>query len=170
MVDDGLRALRVNAVELLRQPGALKEIDTTVEPAVLDVEHESLEGDIRVAVDLESMNDGIAVKGSVGAPWRGACRRCLKELTGEISAAVDELYQIHVVDDDAYPIENNQLDLAPMARQTALLELDEERLCRPDCAGLCPVCGIDRNDDSCECDTSVKDDRWAALDGLTLDD
>ncbi|BAN02177.1 YceD family protein [Ilumatobacter coccineus] len=170
MADDGLRELRVNAVELLRQPGAVKEIDTTVAASALDVEHESLTGDISVSVDLESMNDGISVRGTVSAPWNGVCRRCLKELGGELSVPVDELYQIDVIDEEAYPIENNQLDLSPMARQTALLELDQERLCRSDCAGLCPKCGIDRNDETCDCDTTVKDDRWAALDGLQLDD
>lgn len=170
MVDDGLRALRVNAVELLRQAGVFKEIDATVSAAALEVEHDSLDGDIRVVVTLESMNDGISVSGSVSAPWNGACRRCLKPLGGELEATVEELYQLDVIDEEAYPIENNQLDLSPMSRQTALLELDQERLCEPQCAGLCGVCGIDRNIASCTCDTTVKDDRWAALEGLKLDD
>jgi uncharacterized protein len=39
-------------------------------------------------------------------------------------------------------------------------------VCRPDCAGLCPVCGIDRNVEQCGCDTSRSDDRWSALDDL----
>ena len=77
---------------------------------------------------------------------------------------------MEILDDDAYPIVDGQLDLAPMARQAALLELDDERLCRDDCAGLCPQCGIDRNVETCDCDTEVKDHRWAALDGLVLDD
>ena len=56
------------------------------------------------------------------------------------------------------------------ARQAALLELDGERLCAADCAGLCPQCGIDRKTATCDCDPEVKDHRWAALDGLVLDD
>jgi uncharacterized protein len=50
-----------------------------------------------------------------------------------------------------------------------LLELDEERLCRAECAGLCPSCGIDRNSGDCDCSVMVRDDRWAALDGLAVD-
>ncbi|MFN3254722.1 MAG: YceD family protein [Ilumatobacter sp.] len=180
MNDDGLRELRVNAVELLRQPGAIKEIDATVSAHALDIEHSALSGDVTVAVELEAINDGITVRGTVSAPWTGACRRCLQDLSGVIRARVDELYQTTVTDDEAFPIENNQLDLAPMARQTALLELGEERLCRVDCAGLCPVCGIDRNAAgdggawggiaACDCDTTVRDDRWAALEGLRFDE
>ena len=67
-------------------------------------------------------------------------------------------------------IEDGQLDLVPLVRETVLLELDLERQCRDDCAWLCPGCGIDRNVDSCECDTSVADDRWAALEGFVADD
>ena len=170
MGDDGLRELRVNAVELLRQPGATRPVEATVAAEALDVAHETLAGDVSVDVELEAMNDGITVHGRVSVPWAGVCRRCLAPLGGTASAPVDELYQTEIIDEDAFPIENSQLDLAPMVRQTALLELDEERLCRAECAGLCPVCGIDRNDETCECDTTVRDDRWAALDGLVLDD
>ena len=164
------RALRVNALELLRQPGATKTIEVDASGEELDVEHESLNGDVRVAVELEALTDGISVRGEVVAPWAAPCRRCLRDLSDRSVAVVEELYQVEVLDDDAYPIVDNRVDLAPMARQLALLELDEERLCRQDCAGLCGVCGIDLNASSCECDTTVKDDRWSALDGLVLDD
>lgn len=169
MVDE-LRPLRVNAIELLRQPGAEREVEATIPAEPLGVAHERLAGDIDVALVLESMNDGIVVKGGVRAPWKTACRRCLKELAGTATVEVDELYQIEVTDDDAYPIENGQLDLTSMVRELALIELDAEQVCEADCAGLCPVCGIDRNSATCECDTTVTDHRWAALDGLVLDD
>jgi uncharacterized protein len=162
--------LRVNAIELLRQPGALRAVDASVSGDVLDVVHESLTGDISLDVELEALNDGIVVRGSVAAPWSAPCRRCLRPLTGQAVAEVDELYQVKVLDDDAYPIIDGQLDLAPLTRQAALLELDDERLCREDCAGLCPNCGIDFNTDTCDCDTEIKDPRWSALDGLVLDE
>lgn len=164
------RELRVNAVELLRQPGAVKPVDVTVSGAALDVHHDALSGNIGVDVLLSVMNDGIVVTGAVTAPWARPCRRCLTDLSGLASAEISELYQVEIIDEDAYPITDNQLDLAPMARQAALLELDDERLCRTDCAGLCPKCGIELNNASCDCDTEVKDHRWAALDGLVLDD
>jgi uncharacterized protein len=165
-----IRELRVNAAELLRQPGAMKVVDVDVSGTDLDVTHATLAGDIAVDLELLALNDGIAVSGRVVAPWVGPCRRCLRELSGHAVADVHELYQIELIDEDAYPILDNQVDLAPMARQAALLELDEEHLCADDCAGLCPVCGIDRNEATCSCDTTVRDDRWAALDGLALDD
>jgi uncharacterized protein len=55
-------------------------------------------------------------------------------------------------------------------REYVVLELPDDPLCRDECAGICPVCGIDRNSGSCECDTTVRDERWSALDDLRLDD
>ncbi|HBU75246.1 MAG TPA: DUF177 domain-containing protein, partial [Acidimicrobiaceae bacterium] len=43
-------------------------------------------------------------------------------------------------------------------------------LCSDDCKGICDVCGVDRNEVPCECVVVVRDDRWAALDDLHLDD
>ena len=169
MVDE-LRPLRVNAIELLRQPGMERAVDATIPGEPLGVAHERLDGDIVVALFLESMNDGIVVKGAVHAPWSTACRRCLKDLVGVAVVDVDELYQIELTDDEAYPIEHGQLNLTPMVRELAMIELDAEQVCDVDCAGLCPVCGVDLNTGSCECDTTVTDHRWAALDGLVLDD
>jgi uncharacterized protein len=164
------RELRINAVELLRQPGSVRPVEATVTGTALDVDHEALAGEIAVALELEALNDGIVARGTISAPWARPCRRCLKALDGVARADVDELYQVELLDEDASPILDGQLDLAPMARQAVLLELDEERLCQDDCAGLCPQCGIDRNIASCACDTEVTDHRWAALDGLVLDD
>jgi len=169
-VVDPLRPLRVNAVELLRQPGAVRDVTLVVAAAPLDAEHERLVGDIRVAVRLTALNDGIEVDGTVSADWATVCRRCLVDLSGTAVGVVDELYQIEPLDPDAYLIEDGQLDLAPLVRETVLLELDNERLCRDDCAGLCPVCGVDRNTTRCTCDTTVRDDRWAALEGFVPDD
>ena len=164
------RELRINAVELLRQPGAVKVVQVTVPGSDLEIDHRALAGDIVVDLELEALNDGIVVRGLVSAQWKAPCRRCLADLAGCTQARIDELYQVEIIDEEAYPIVDGQLDLAPMARQAALLELDDERLCREACAGLCPQCGVDRNVGSCACDSEVIDHRWAALDGLVLDD
>ncbi len=170
MAVDPLRPLRLNAVELLRQPGAVREVDVDIDASALDAEHDRLSGDIHVELRLTALNDGIDVDGTVSAAWETPCRRCLMALSGTAVGEVDELYQVELLDPDAFKIDDGQLDLAPLVRETILLELDLERVCRDDCAGLCPVCGIDRNTASCECDTTIQDDRWAALEGFVPDD
>jgi uncharacterized protein len=164
---DVTRQLKLNAVELLRQPGAQRAFDFTIDAGPVGVVHPALDGEVDLHLLLEALNDGISVKGTIGVPWAGVCRRCLVPLSGVDAVEIDELYQKTVIDPDAFVIEDGQLDLNPLVRETALLALDDERLCRPDCAGLCPNCGIDRNAEQCECDTQVSDPRWAALDSLT---
>jgi uncharacterized protein len=168
-VADITRQLKLNAVELLRQPGAIRHVDFAVEAEPIGVVHRALAGEIELHLVLEALNDGIAVRGSIGVPWAGVCRRCLASVNGVDTVEIDELYQKTVIDPDAFVIEDGQLDLNPLVRETALLALDDERLCRPDCAGLCPNCGVDRNIERCECDNEVVDPRWAALDSLTVD-
>jgi uncharacterized protein len=167
---DAQRPLRVNAVELLRQPGAVRTVDVVVPADPLDADHDRLAGDIAVDLRLEALNDGISVTGTVSAPWRTVCRYCLTDVSGTAVVEVDELFQAVPLESDAFVIEDGLLDLAPVVRETVLLELDRERQCRADCAGLCTVCGVDRNITTCSCDTTVRDDRWAALEGLVVDE
>lgn len=166
---DPLRPLRINAVELLRQPGATRTVQVVIDADSLDAAHEHLDGEISVALRLTALNNGIGVVGTIDAPWATVCRRCLVDVDGVAVGEVDELYQIEARDPEAYLIEDGQLDLAPLVRETVLLELDRERECRPDCAGLCPECGIDLNAGPCGCDTTVLDDRWAGLEGFVPD-
>ena len=167
---DPLRPLRINAVELLRQPGAIRDVTLDIAADPLGAAHERLVGDIHVEFRLTARRDGIDVVGEVSADWATVCRRCLVDVSGTAVGPVDELYEIEPLDPDAYLIEDGQLDLAPLVRETVLLELDNERLCRDDCAGLCPVCGVDRNTIDCSCNPTVTDDRWSALEGFVPDD
>jgi uncharacterized protein len=169
-----LHELRLNARELLRQPGLQKAVDVSLPAADLGVDDDRITGDVAVELQATSNIDGVVVSGTISMPWRAPCRRCLAEVAGTARIVVDELYQdpsdASVADGDAFPIEGDQIDLVPAVREAVLLELPDDVLCRDDCAGICPVCGIDRNQGTCDCDTSVRDDRWAALADLRLDD
>jgi uncharacterized protein len=168
-VPGGTRALRLNTVELLRQPGLRREIDTTVDPTDLEVTDERLVGPVGVSLLAESTVDGIVVTGSVSVGWADECRRCLVPIDRVEALEVDELYQDQVVDDEAFEIGRDALDLTPTVRDAVVLSLaDPPPLCRDDCAGICSVCGVDRNSGACDCDTEVRDERWAALEGLDV--
>ena len=70
----------------------------------------------------------------------------------------DELRSPYVADD--------KLDLSAWARDALALALPEKILCRPECAGLCPVCGKNLNEEPHEHAETVSDPRWAALEAL----
>jgi uncharacterized protein len=68
---------------------------------------------------------------------------------------------------DVFPFDGEKIDLEPLFREQFVLAVPFAPLCREDCKGLCPQCGIDRNTDSCGCEKPI-DPRLAALKGLKL--
>ena len=158
-------SLLINAAELLRRPGSERRL--SLEPTIADLGIADRRFDagasVVVSLRLESLTDGIVVDGQLRAPWADSCRRCLTPANGEVVSEVHELYQQVVTDPDAFPIVSDQIDLVPMVRENLLLDAPLAPLCRPDCAGLCPTCGIDRNTATCDCDAVVVDPRWDAL-------
>jgi uncharacterized protein len=59
--------------------------------------------------------------------------------------------------------DGQNLELTEDVRQTVLVEIPWHPLCREDCRGLCPRCGVDRNATECGCDPGPRDSRWDAL-------
>jgi uncharacterized protein len=162
------RPLVVNAAELLRRPGTERFLDCPIPASELGLTDSRFTPDdvIDVHLRLESLTDGIVVLGTIDVPWHGLCRRCLRSLSEVATSNVDELYQTVVTNPEAFEIADNQLDLVPMVRECALLDAPEAPLCRLDCAGLCPVCGIDLNEAGCDCVAPAVESQWAVLDQL----
>src|SRR5687768_3543405 len=96
--------LRVNAVELLRRPGTDKEIDVTLDVAELGIDDPRLAPDapVHVRLRLESLTDGVVVRGTLTTTWHDVCRRCAEPAGGELVSVVDELYQETLTDPDAF--------------------------------------------------------------------
>lgn len=166
MATPPLSALRLSAAELLRRPGSEKLVDVSVPLADLEVvgdDRFAPDAEVAVRLLLESLNDGIVVDGVLHTPWQGTCRRCLEPAAGVAESVVHELYQRVITDPDAFELEGDQLDLRPLVREMVLLDAPEAPLCRPDCAGLCPSCGVNRNITTCDCVAPPADPRWAAL-------
>jgi len=133
-------------------------------PAETDVPVDAL---ATVNVTLQSFVGGLHVRGTVAAPWQGTCRRCSLPVLGVAEVAVRERFvdELKEDDDEVYLIVNDFIDLAPLVHDAIFLELPLAPLCREDCQGLCPVCGIDRNEATCQCQ-QPGDPRWATLESL----
>ncbi|MBV8949910.1 MAG: DUF177 domain-containing protein [Actinobacteria bacterium] len=170
VADTTMTAFRINVADLLHRPGSRRALHLEAPLAGLAVTGSAVPDDAPVAVDvlLERVPEGVVVRGVVRAPWEGPCRRCLRPVHGEIDSEVQELFETTPLEGETYPLEHDHLDLALPVRDVVLLELPVAPVCRADCAGLCPVCGRDRNEDPCSCKQSTPDPRWAALSQLEL--
>jgi DUF177 domain-containing protein len=98
----------------------------------------------------------------------GPCVRCLADAVVEERLSLRE-YQATSPDSEELTtpyLVDDRLDLSAWARDALILALPDKILCRPDCAGLCPVCGEDLNREPHEHGEAEADPRWAALDRL----
>ena len=108
---------------------------------------------------------------SFTARLHGPCYRCLGDAVLEVPIRARE-YQAESTEDDElrtpYVVDGN-LEVSAWARDAVALALPEKILCRPDCAGLCPVCGKNLNEEPHSHEEATVDPRWAALETLRED-
>jgi uncharacterized protein len=165
-------SLTIGVADLLRRPGNHREEHLEAVLGGLAVVGSQVPEGARTEIDvrLESVNEGIVLKGVVQAPWTGECRRCLRPIESTLRADVYEVFEDEPVEGETRQLEVDHIDLEPMAREAVLLELPLAPLCDEECAGLCPECGADRNAGDCGHAITTRDERWAALDELRFDE
>jgi DUF177 domain-containing protein len=113
---------------------------------------------VATAVDLTYVPERppvVAAKDGVKAPAKGAKPPAVEEDVELLDEDLDTAYY-----------SDHVLDLAEMLREQFYLALPMQPLCRPDCQGLCPTCGIDRNVETCQCKTEWIDPRLSVLKAL----
>ncbi|MEW6553254.1 MAG: DUF177 domain-containing protein [Actinomycetota bacterium] len=136
-------------------------------------------GDLRLEVWLESSPDGIRVKGVIKGSVAMECTRCLEGFRRELDIAVDEFYRrpgmgalssngrelpgTEVLEEDAYIIDEGEIDLNVLVNDAVLLNLPIRRLCEEDCKGLCQHCGVNLNEGECDCGGESLDPRLEVL-------
>ena len=167
---DLMTRLRMNVTDLLRRPGNTRDVHLEVPLDGLENLSSRVEEDTPVRLDLrlESLSQGIVAQGRVRGRWSAACSRCLEPIESEFDLRLRELFEADPVEDETYPIRGEEIDLEQPLRDLVVPELPIVPLCDPDCLGLCPSCGVNRNADPCQCDTELADPRWEALRDLEL--
>ncbi len=133
-----------------------------------DLDVSDLRGDLR----MTRTTQGVYVSGVMQARTRAECVRCLSPGDQDLEIEFDDLFSSPsgTATDPLLAIpETGLLDLTPLVREYLLLDVPLQTLCRPDCKGLCPECGINRNETTCEHEDTPIDSRLAGLRSL-LDD
>ncbi len=100
------------------------------------------------------------------ARLHGPCMRCLADAVVEVAIDAREYQATNPGSDEELKtpyLADDNLDLAFWGRDAVVLALPDKILCRPDCAGLCPVCGRDLNLEPHEHEEEPADSRWGAL-------
>jgi uncharacterized protein len=104
-------------------------------------------GDVHARLDISRTTAGWALRLRAKATIGGACARCLEPASPTIGVDAREIEQGGEDSELTSPyVEDGMLDAAAWLHDAITLALPEKVLCRPDCAGLCPECGINLND------------------------
>lgn len=115
---------------------------------------------------IDRAQQGLVVQGEFSGNTTLECVRCLKEFEQPLHGAFTELYAFtrkSMSESGLLMPESGQIDLAPLLREYALLEVPIKALCKPDCRGLCPECGQDLNVRDCGHRLHEDDSPFAAL-------
>jgi uncharacterized protein len=134
-----------------------------------------------VVLTAEVRKDGpkIGIAGRLQTRLECACSRCLDPVGFDVDAPFDlrflpaaehDASDEHEIPDEDLGVSfyrGDQIDLGDLVTEQSYLLLPMKPLCREDCRGLCPVCGINRNRETCACDPRWKDPRMAALERFT---
>lgn len=161
---------------LALSPGEGRRLDLDVEPGALVLGGQTYEPDpraVRARLDVSRTAIGYALRLRFTAEVDGPCVRCLEAAAIGVEVDAREVDQPGSGDEELRSpyVEDEKLGLTAWAHDALALALPGQLLCRPDCAGLCAVCGISLNEvDPAEHRHETEPDpRWAKLRELKLD-
>lgn len=160
----------IDVRDLLGRPGASRRATVDGEVDLGGLELAALRGPVHGDLLAESIVEGVLVSGTVTGTMRLRCARCLVEIDRPFELEVQELFCSDPNEEaDTYPLRpEGAIDPEPMLRDAVGVELPFAPLCRPDCRGLCSVCGENLNAGTCPGHERT-DPRWVALDRLLVE-
>ncbi len=166
--------MEYNVAQMLQEPmGSVRQSQVQETSVTLDeVEVNRLEGWLK----FTRTDIGIWVKGRLKAEVSAQCSRCLKGFDSPLNTEINEEFYSavevkagtalaeSVMEEEAFKISpTNVLDIREVFRQNIVSRMPMKPLCKQDCAGICPDCGVDRNEAECHCDVRTVDPRWERL-------
>ncbi|KPV54209.1 hypothetical protein SE17_05135 [Kouleothrix aurantiaca] len=179
-LDKQMTDLKFNVAQLLREEVGARRNYTFTENALPlddDMTLRQLDGKVRFTRTTTGVLADADAAGIVELP----CIRCLNPAHQQLHIQFQDEFHSRIEVNTGMPLpkpdeedpffidESHLLDLGEALREYALLEMPMQPLCRPDCKGLCPTCGADRNQGECGCVTDEDDDRFAVLKSLLND-
>lgn len=142
----------------------------------LEDERMRLTGETKVEGHASRKGEEVRLRGRIQAQAESVCDRCLRTVPLPLEVEFDTAFlpaaaevvkteNVELLPDElglsAY--EGDAIDLDDLVREQILLAVPSRLVCREECAGLCPKCGADLNENPCGCEQKEIDPRWAAL-------
>jgi uncharacterized protein len=165
--------LSIDILRLGRRPGAMFPLqDTVASPVHIGLDLVGIRPGAPLDLDLrvESVSEGVLVSGTLSAPITGECSRCLEPFTENIEVGLTELFaypdsitEATTDEGEVGRVVNDMVDMEQPIIDAIGLELPFSPVCRADCPGLCPNCGVALDSAEPGHHHDEIDPRWAKL-------
>ncbi len=137
---------------------------------------------VRILGRLTRVAEQVYFQGAISGTMSAPCSRCVESATHDFEVEMQVMFlspsaadphedaeAVGLEDEpDVYVHDGMKLDLAPPVYDQVVLAFPVQLLCRPDCAGLCQICGGNLNEASCACRAESGDPRFALLKNLSF--
>jgi uncharacterized protein len=170
--------LVLDTKDLPRRPGVHRTVDRRVPaPAGFGLELIGVPAGAEILLDLVMtwVTEGVFLSGTATATVEGECGRCLRPVSETLVVQLRELfaYEHSTTDettdaDEVGRLQGDLINLEPVLRDAVVLALPTHPLCRADCPGMCPECGVPRDELPADHSHQQVDSRWSALSQLTI--
>jgi uncharacterized protein len=163
-------------LDLARIRQAHTRFDRTFDPSEVQMADDAyrIVAPVHLGIDIDKDHDRFRLAGTVRTELELPCSRCLEPFRLPVDAPFDQRYlpqanasaeETEVAEEDLETsfYRDEQIDLSELLREQFYLALPMKPLCRDDCKGLCPQCGMNLNSGTCDCGTGWEDPRLAPL-------
>jgi uncharacterized protein len=171
-------------LDLSLMRGERDRLQRTYPPSAFDTTDEEyrIAQPVTLAFDIHKKNREVTLVGHVSTVLELQCSRCTEAFALPVDASFDLFYlphsentgdgEVEIEEDDLETAfyRDDVIDLGQLMKEQFYLVLPMKPLCREECQGLCPQCGTNLNQASCECAVTWTDPRLAALRSLVRDE
>ncbi|MBQ6809273.1 MAG: DUF177 domain-containing protein [Clostridia bacterium] len=123
-------------------------IDTALDLSELDPAFT----DVKVEGKIKNIAGVLTIKAKITCTFTSICDRCMEEASMPLEAKLDTIFDLNEAKDDSLTLENGKIDLIRTAYDALSLEVPMVILCKEDCKGICPDCGVNLNNEDCRCE------------------
>lgn len=163
----------INMSELFTADGIVKTYEVMVDMSEIVWKRRKYPIVSKQPVKLRLTHEGdrkIAITAKVSLVLEMPCDRCLEnvkvpmdlDFERKVDAAASAQERIAQLDEQSY-IDGYQLDVDCMVLDEMITEIPDKVLCKDDCKGVCPKCGINLNHETCSCDRTELDPRMSII-------
>jgi uncharacterized protein len=140
----------------IRNAGRVHQTESYSDPQVIlgkSPEYTTFRHPLEVEATADMAEADIVVSGRTSLTVGFSCARCLEDFERTFKSEFSQVYTS----------DQNEIDLTSEIKEAIYIDMPLTPVCRESCKGLCPVCGVNKNQVVCQCQPAQKKSSWDAL-------